>query len=190
MLESLESFDRELFVLINGWGSDWWDAFWLTITDKIHWIPLYLILLYHTFQILGWRRTLVVLVAVALLVGLTDQTANVFKNGIGRLRPCHTEALADQLRQVKPSCGGLYGYFSAHAANSMAVAVFFGNLFRRQVGIYLWILVFWALMVGYSRIYIGVHYPGDVLSGFAIGGLYGWLVHMGVRKLWSTWKLS
>lgn len=186
----LETLDRELFLALNGWGTEGWDAFFLAVTDKLHWIPLYLILLYHSLLFLGWRRTLLILLSVAALVALTDQTANLFKNGFGRLRPCHEEDLEALVRQVKSSCGGLYGYFSAHAANSMAVAVFFAGMFRERARAYAWPLLIWALLVGYSRIYIGVHYPGDVVSGFAIGALYGWLVRLGVCKLIQLWKLS
>lgn len=186
----LERFDRDLFLLLNRWGTPDWDPIWLAISDKEHWIPLYLILVYHCFVVLGWRKTLLVLGGSALLILLTDQTANLFKSGVARLRPCHLPELDSLVRQVKSSCGGKFGFFSAHAANSMAIAMYLGLIFRRHVTSYIWVLLFWSIMVGYSRIYLGVHYPGDVLTGFAVGALWGWLLYQLLEILSSRWKLS
>ncbi|MEQ9581831.1 MAG: phosphatase PAP2 family protein, partial [Arenibacter sp.] len=118
---------------------------------------------------------LMTLVAIALLILVTDQLANFFKYGVQRLRPCHDNEINGLMRLVKSSCGGKFGYFSAHAANSFAVAIFFTSFLRtkyKYIGLF---LIVWASVVAYSRIYIGVHFPLDVLTGTIIGAFLGGL---------------
>lgn len=175
MWETLIQYDKELFLFLNNLGSPTWDAFWMFLTHKLSSIPLYVLLLSLSFKKFGLKSTLVLLVAVALMIAVTNGLADFFKYGIQRLRPCFDSDLSDAFRLVKATCGGKYGYFSAHASNTSAVAVFFIMLLRtnyRYIGIF---LLLWAFLVAYSRIYIGVHFPLDVLSGMAIGVLFGWL---------------
>ncbi len=113
------------------------------------------------------------LLFVALLILVTDQATNLFKDGLERLRPCHEPVLKEMVRLVKPSCGGLYGYFSGHASNSFALAVFFSCIFGVKYIRLPFLLLFVAFLVAYSRIYIGVHYPLDVVSGMVFGSLVG-----------------
>ena len=94
-----------------------------------------------------------------------------------RFRPCHEEALDGLMRLVKPRCGGKYGFFSGHASNSMAVAVFAGLLLKQKFKYLIFMLLFWSALMGYSRIYIGVHYPLDVLCGFTFGALSGFMFY-------------
>ncbi len=115
------------------------------------------------------------MVFVALLITVSDQLSNFFKYGIGRLRPCHDPELMDLVRLVKSRCGGKFGYFSAHAANSFALAVFFGPILKSQWRAIWVVLLVWACFVAYSRVYIGVHFPLDILTGAALGSLFGWL---------------
>jgi undecaprenyl-diphosphatase len=175
MWEALLEWDQELFLWLNGLGSPGWDEFWLMLSDKWTAIPLYLLLLIVAFRQFGGKRTLILLVFIALLITCTDQLANFFKYGIGRLRPCHDTDIGSAVRLVKASCGGRFGFFSAHAANAFGVAAFFVVLWGRK---HLWwgtLLLFWAILVGYSRIYLGVHFPLDVISGFIAGGFLGWI---------------
>nr|WP_257644052.1 phosphatase PAP2 family protein [Luteimonas salinisoli] len=116
------------------------------------------------------------------MITATDQLANLFKDGFERPRPCREEHLQELIRYLAPRCGR-YGYFSAHAANSMAFAVFLGLLFRRIHRHLLLLLLVWASIVGYSRIYVGVHYPADTLTGMAIGALIGFLIYKLSRRL-------
>ncbi len=177
MLEQLLQYDKELFLLLNNAGSTTWDAFWMLLTNKVGFISLlvYVLLLFLGYRALGVKKLIVLLVTVALTIVVTDQLANFFKDGFQRLRPCYDDDLSGAMRLVKGYCGGTYGYFSAHAGNTMAVAVFFSILLRSTYR-YLWILIVpWAFLVGYSRIYIGVHFPLDVLTGMVIGTIFGWI---------------
>ena len=167
--------DKELFLFLNKLGGDSWDGFWLVITNKWASIPLYLLLLWISYKFAGPRRTLYLLIAVALLITVTDQLANFFKYGVQRPRPCHEAELMAEMRLVKAYCGGKFGYFSAHAANAFALANFFRILFRQHIRLLDFALPLWALLVAYSRIYIGVHYPHDVITGILIGLFLGWL---------------
>lgn len=177
MLETLLEHDKELFLFLNNLGGSTWDGFWLFITNKWSSIPVYLLLLLLSLKQLGPKRTLLVVIVVTLMIVSTDQLANFVKNGVQRLRPCFDVDVNELMRPVRDACEnrGAFGYFSAHAANSFAVAIFFTSLLRSmyvQIGIF---LVVWAIFIAYSRIYIGVHFPLDVLSGVLIGSLFGWL---------------
>mgnify|MGYP000215198057 CR=1 FL=1 len=174
-MDTLLQLDKDLFLWLNGLGSPSWDTFWLFITHKLSAVPLYLLLVLLFYKSYGLKRTLVMLLSIGLLITVTDQLANFFKVGVGRLRPCHDYEISGFVRLVKSSCGGKFGYFSAHAANSIAVALFFTLALKKNLRYIGFFLFLWAIAVGYSRIYIGVHYPLDVISGFAIGLFLSWL---------------
>jgi len=173
MIDQLVHYDKEFFLFLNNLGTAQWDGFWLFMTNKWSSIPLYILLAFLTYRAFGLKRLLISLVAIALLILATDQLANFFKYGVQRLRPCHDPSLNGLMRLVKGSCGGKFGYFSAHAANSFAVAFFFVSLFRTKYKSFRVVLIVWALVVAYSRIYIGVHFPMDVLTGILIGTFLG-----------------
>lgn len=173
MIDSLIEKDIELLIFLNNLGSVQWDGFWLVITSKFSAIPLYILLLYFTYKYYGLKKTALAILFIVLLIAVSDQTSNFFKYGFKRLRPCHNEAISPLIRLVKERCGGLYAFFSAHAANSMAIAIFFGFLLKNKFKYLLYLLLFWALIVAYSRIYIGVHFPLDVITGLFFGLFYG-----------------
>ncbi|GJH41001.1 phosphatase PAP2 family protein [Capnocytophaga sp. HP1101] len=167
MLEYLIETDKQWLCYLNAWGTPEADSYWLVITNKLTSIPLYAFLLYLCFKYFHWKRVLLVLVCIALIITTTDQLANVFKYGFQRLRPCHDETLIGQMRMV--ICGGKYGFFSAHAASTMATAVFFSMLLKKHARYIVTVLLLWSVVVSYSRIYLGVHFPGDVLVGWFFG---------------------
>ncbi|WP_298506832.1 phosphatase PAP2 family protein [uncultured Maribacter sp.] len=175
MLEQLVQLDKSIFLQLNNLGSTTWDGFWLFITNKVNSIPLYLVLLFLSYKTLGVKKTVLLLITVGIMIGVTDQLANFFKYGVQRLRPCHDDEVNTLMRLVKSYCGGKYGYFSAHAANSFAVAIFFTRIMKEKYNYIGVVLLFWAAMVAYSRVYIGVHFPLDILTGTAIGVFLGWL---------------
>ena len=181
MLNFLIEKDQQLLIYLNNLGSGNWDATWLIITNKFTAIPLYLLLIFILFKKYGFKVGALSLVAVVLLITCSAQVCNLFKYGIERLRPCHDQDVKNLIRHVKPSCGGRYGFFSAHASNSAAIAVFFGFLFRKHYKNLLYILLVWAIVVSYSRVYLGVHYPLDVLCGFASGSVIAYVFYKLVK---------
>lgn len=177
MLEELVHYDKEVFLFLNHLGTPGWDGFWLFVTDTWSAIPLYLFLAFATYKAYGLKRLLMVMATVALLILVTDQLANFFKYGVQRLRPCYDAEIGSLVRLVKASCGGRFGYFSAHAGNSFAVACFFSALLRSQYSYLGFFLMAWALLVAYSRVYIGVHFPLDILTGTVVGLFMGTLFY-------------
>lgn len=175
-MEQLVELDHEFFLYLNNLGSAAWDPFWRFITDKFSAIPFYGFLVFLLYKSLGLKKTFLTLLFVAGLITLTDQFANLFKHYFQRPRPCGQEGVMETARFVAVRCGR-YGFFSAHAASSAALAVFLGLILRQSWRGILIVLIVWALLVSYSRIYLGVHYPGDILTGWFFGILFGYLFY-------------
>jgi undecaprenyl-diphosphatase len=176
MIEQLLEYDTALFLLLNNLGSTTWDGLWLAITNKLTFIPLYAVLLFLLYKKFGAKSLLILVVVIALMITFTDQITNVFKRGFERPRPCGESDLIDQMRFIAVRCGK-YGFFSGHSSNSMAVAVFSGLLLKPYYKKLIFILLFWSAVVAYSRIYVGAHYPLDILCGLSFGAISGFLFY-------------
>ncbi len=173
MLEQLLELDTELFLYLNKLGSSTWDGMWLIITHKLTFVPLYAILLFLIYKKYGLKSLLIIVLVVVAMIAFTDQISNAFKNGVMRPRPCQLDVLMDQgMRFIATHCGA-YGFFSGHASNSMCAAVFGGLMLRPYFKNLIFLLLFWSFVVAYSRIYVGVHYPLDILCGMTFGALAG-----------------
>ncbi|MDX9770437.1 MAG: phosphatase PAP2 family protein [Tenuifilaceae bacterium] len=175
MISWLQQVDTEFFLYLNGLGVVFWDPIMIFFSGKLTWLPFYLILVYLMYRRFGWRLVWPLLGA-ALVVTLADQSSvHLFKNVFERLRPCHEASLQELIRLPTGRCaGGRFGFVSSHAANTFGVAVFLANLFKRR-----WftaMIIIWAAGVSYSRIYLGVHYPGDVIGGALLGAVCGYAV--------------
>lgn len=167
----LEQLDQQFFTFLNSLNSPFWDKVLFTVSMILIWVPLYLAILIW----IGYRykrKFLVIVLFIVVAVTLSDQSALVIKKSVERLRPCHEPALAGTVHMVNGVCGGKYGFVSSHAANSFNVALLSLMFIRKK-----WFsagILFWASVVAYSRIYLGVHYPGDVICGSVLGALIGW----------------
>ena len=180
MLDYVLEFDRELLLYLNNLGHESWDGFWFTVTNKWSSIPLYVLLLFLMAKGLGKKVVGLLVVCLAAMITFTDQVTNLFKDGFERLRPCAQDGVVEFLRLG--DCHG-FGFFSGHSSNSMAAAVFTILMLKSKYKKFIFLMIPWSLMVGYSRIYIGKHYPLDVICGLAFGAISGYLFYILFIKL-------
>ncbi len=173
MLEQLLELDTELFIYLNSLGSSTWDGLWLIITDTRTFVPLYAILLFLIYKNYGLKPLLIMVLVIAAMITFTDQTTNIVKRSVLRFRPCACDDIMDMIRYIAERCSSNRSFFSGHAANSMAAAVFGGLVLRPYYKKLIFILLFWSFIVAYSRIYVGVHYPIDIVCGMTFGALSG-----------------
>ena len=171
--ELIVDLDEEIFLWINSFHSKSIDMFMFWISTRIIWVPLYLTMLYAVFLSYGWRTMLLMGIMVGIAVAASDQvSASVLRPIFERYRPANLEDdLSPLVHIVDGYRGGKYGFPSCHAANTFAAATLTSRLFKRHV---FSIFVFmWAILICYSRIYLGVHFPGDLILGALIGSFFG-----------------
>lgn len=173
-LERIIQYDKDLFVYLNGLGSQPWDGFWMAVTNQLSWIPLYLLFLYLIFKYLGWRNGVAFLLLAAILVTFSDQFTVWIKDYFGRLRPNRDPTINEGIRILKNNKS--YSFVSGHATTSMAVSLLVFLSVKKYIryGILFFI---WPILFAYSRIYIGVHFPLDVICGALLGILIGYLFY-------------
>ena len=175
MLDRIKQIDTELLIFLNNLGDESWDPIWIAITDKFTFLPLFLLIIFLLFKKNGIKGLFIILLFISFLILFTDQFTNLVKDFTQRLRPCRLDELQNLLRDIDIRCGK-YGFFSAHAANSISVAVFILNCVNESLKKLLKpILILWVLFFSYSRIYLGVHYPLDTIFGLTFGLLSGYL---------------
>lgn len=175
MTEVLKSIDTTLFLFLNGFHSTFTDFIMYWLSNKPIWIPLYIWLIYLIIKTYGKKGVFIVFMAIITII-ISDQiSVHLLKNVFQRLRPCHDPEISHLVKLVKGHCGGQYGFVSSHAYNTFALASFLFIFLRGTHKLIAISLFFWAGIVSFSRIYLGVHFPGDVLAGGLAGFLTGYL---------------
>ena len=176
MIDYLANIDTELFLFLNGLHTSWLDPIMTFISGKITWAPFYIVLLYLVIKNYK-KQSILLIIGIVLLIFCADQVASgIFKPIFERPRPCHNEAIKDLVYLPTGHCGGPYGFISSHACNTFALATYLTLLLKKYYKNIAWIMFAWATLVAYSRIYMGVHYPGDVIVGAAVGTLIGFIL--------------
>ncbi|OJV12979.1 MAG: phosphatase PAP2 family protein [Dyadobacter sp. 50-39] len=167
--------DQELFLWLNGLHTPWLDTIMYWVTYKFTWIPMYVLLIALTVRAEGWKRGGLMIITVVLAVAVADKiTSGFMKPYFLRLRPCHDPTITTVMHHVT-DCGGMYGFASSHASTSFALAISWFSLTRNKIP-QMAFLFLWAAIYAYSRVYVGVHYPLDILVGSLVGMLAGYCV--------------
>jgi undecaprenyl-diphosphatase len=179
--------DHSLFLFLNGLHSPFFDNLVFQATKPLPWLPLYLLFLYLVIRQYKWK-TLIIIVIAALMILVSDQLANLFKAMTMRLRPSNEPGLMVHI--VNAYKGGVYGFYSSHASNTFAIAFFLIMILGKRYR-WIWIATIpWALLMSYTRIYLGVHFPGDIIVGSIAGCILGVLFGKVALKILANRKLS
>jgi len=178
MLEYIKEIDHSLLVFLNNLGSETFDPFWLMITKQLHWTPLFAFIFYLTYKKIGLKNLGILVLFLALLILFVDQMTNLSKWYFERLRPCNNPEINDKIRVVISRTS--YSFFSGHASNSMATTVLMYLLLRKYYK-YSFLYFLFPLVFAYSRIYLGLHFPSDIIVGYFFGAAFGF----GFYKLYA-----
>lgn len=183
MIDFINTLDTKVFLELNQLHAPFWDYFMSAFSGKVIWVPMYATVAYLMFKNLSWKVALSFLIAIALIIALSDMTcAKVIRPFAERLRPANIEnPISHMVHIVENYRGGAYGFPSCHAANSFAFVTFLAMIIKNRL-----LLAFafsWAVVNCYSRIYLGVHYTGDIIVGALVGSIIAWLVVTATRKI-------
>jgi undecaprenyl-diphosphatase len=174
MFEKIIVLDKEVFVFLNSLGSPTFDALWLFITKQINWLPLFLLLAYLLYKKIGIKNLGIVILFIAIILLVCNETVEFCKATFQRLRPCNDPEIKDIIRIVHQT--DTFSFFSGHAANSTATMTFIFLILRKYYK-YAFLGFLYPLIFAYSRIYLGVHFPSDIVTGFIFGGISGLLFY-------------
>lgn len=176
MLENILDYERGLFFILNGSDSALLDRFMWLYSGRAVWIPIAVFIAIILLYKRGWKESLFIILALALVVTMCDQFASgVCKPLFTRFRPTHHPEFMDQVQTVFGYRGGRYGFMSSHAANAFGFATFMVFLFHHAL--FSWVIYIWATLTAYSRIYLGVHFISDIIPGILVGIFFGYLVY-------------
>lgn len=172
--DRLIAYDKALFTYLNGLGSEKWDWIWIIITEQKNWIPLFIVILYLIFKAFGTKKTLILIIFIALFIAFSDQLVNLIKYHYMRLRPCSDPELDLSIREVLSRSS--YSFVSGHSTTSFAMTTFFILLLKPYFK-YIKLLIIWPILFAYSRVYLGVHFPLDIFTGMYLGLIQGFFFY-------------
>jgi len=178
---NLIELDKEVTVVINSLRTEWADGFFYYVSQTWFWLPAAAVLIWLGWREWGWKRLLCIVVGVTVCLVISDQLCNIIKNSVCRLRPSHDPSLEGIIMTVKGYAGGKYGFCSAHACNTSVVAVFTALVVRRKW--FAWMMGVWVVLNCWSRIYLGVHYLGDVVCGALLGAIIAFGTYFACKTL-------
>lgn len=190
----IHSWDQALTLFINSFHSPATDQFMVFFSDRAVWFPLYAAIAFFLVIRLGWKKGLVAIAVVALCLLACDQTSNLLKYSVARLRPCYSDRMLFGGLHVLENRGSLYGFFSAHAANAFGFAVCTSMCFKSDTAhpykAYIRFAFIWAALVSISRMFVGKHYFGDILAGAVIGSLWGCVLALAARWVFTKFPAA
>lgn len=182
MLEALKHIDEQVLLFINGLHNPFLDFTMYWLSDTWIWLPLYAFLIFIILKKWKLKEGLIIIAIAFALLGLSELISSfIFKPWIARPRPCYVPELMQQFHFILDGCGGAYGFFSSHASDTFAITIFLFLLFNKDKRVYA--LIVWAVLVSVSRVYLGKHYPLDVLAGMTCGALLGWFGYWVLLKV-------
>lgn len=191
-IQQLIDLDDHVFLLFNGFHSAYFDSMMMMLTGKFIWVPLYVAMAVALFLSRRTGAALIMLVGVGLVIALTDYSISSFiRPYFSRMRPSNPDNPVSLLGHVVNDYrGGDYGFPSCHAANSFALAVFMSLVARRRL--FTWFVFIWAVLHSYTRLYLGVHYPGDLIVGALYGSMIAWIIFklIEIISMRCGWQIS
>lgn len=188
MLEYINQLDHDATIYLNGIHNPLWDRIMLFITNKYTWFPAYAALIAFFIIVFKKRGALMTVAFILSVLFIEISSSWISKPYFERYRPCKDPVVSTQIRSID-GCRSLYGFFSGHSSQSFGIAVLLILFFRRR-NWWFWVSLLWAGLVAYSRVYLGVHYLGDILFGAIFGTmsafLFYWLFKKADKKLFPT----
>jgi undecaprenyl-diphosphatase len=173
-MDYLLALDQNLFLSINSFNFIFLNNFMTFLSGQLIWLPVVSFFILMGYKQLAKKEWFIFLLFIALVITASDVTSSyLLKNIFKRFRPCKVDEFKLVINQFGQKCGGKYGFVSSHAANSMSLVIFSMSILKHKK----WFIIFWLmpLLVGYSRIYLGVHYPADILGGFVVGSFWAYI---------------
>ncbi len=170
-MEVIKQLDQSFFLFLNELHNNFWDKAMFLFSSREIWIPFYALIIYVIVKTYK-KNSIYILLLIGLSIAVSDQFSGLIKNTVERLRPSNDPAISNLVHIVNDYRGGTFGFFSSHASNSFTIAVIASMLFKKRM--FTLAMFVWAIIVSYTRIYLGLHYPGDILTGWIWGALIGY----------------